>query len=70
MSMTDDDLARLHVRIIAGDTDAYTAFEVAPRLRPRLIAGAGSIRASGSSSSSNVVRRTLGRSVRSPARSA
>jgi DNA-directed RNA polymerase specialized sigma24 family protein len=29
--MTDDDLARLHVRIIAGDPDAYAAFEVAIR---------------------------------------
>jgi RNA polymerase sigma factor (sigma-70 family) len=29
--MTDDDLARLHVRIIAGDLDAYAAFEAAIR---------------------------------------
>ena len=29
--MTDDELARLHVRIIAGDPEAYTAFEAAIR---------------------------------------
>ena len=31
MHMTDDELARLHVRIIAGDPDAFAAFEAAIR---------------------------------------